>query len=268
MLPPCQLFRLRPAHAQQDARSFFFIFINRPNAPLSSLFHVRSGPCRLEPRLEPRVESKTRSLHVSSDFRVTATILLIRHAAHVELGRTLTGRRRDVSLSREGLEQAEIVADLLGVEPLAAVYSSPRERAYYTAREIAEQHEKKVEILDALDEVDFGDWTGRSFDDLEGDPLWDAWNAERSTSRPPGGEAMTDAVARAVDGLEARAAEHWDQVIAAVSHCDIIRGVIAHYLGLPLDNLLRFDIDPASVSRLVVGSWGARVMSVNERLYQ
>ena len=79
---------------------------------------------------------------------------------------------------------------------------------------------------------------------------------------------MGEAVARAVAGVEELAADHPDQVIAAVSHCDIIRGVIAHYLGLPLDNMLRFDIDPASVSRLVVGSWGARVMSVNERLYQ
>jgi broad specificity phosphatase PhoE len=173
-----------------------------------------------------------------------------------------------VSLSREGLEQAEIVADLLGVEPLAAVYSSPRERAYYTARQIAEQHEMQVSILDALDEVDFGDWTGKSFDALEGDPLWDAWNSERGSARPPGGEAMSEAVARAVGGLEGIAADHADQMIAAVSHCDIIRGVIAHYLGLPLDNMLRFDIDPTSVSRLVVGSWGARVMSVNERLYQ
>jgi ribonuclease H / adenosylcobalamin/alpha-ribazole phosphatase len=75
-------------------------------------------------------------------------------------------------------------------------------------------------------------------------------------------------VARAVAGLESVAADHGDRAIAVVSHCDIIRGAIAHYLGLPLDNLLRFDIDPASVSRLVVGSWGARVMSVNERLYQ
>jgi broad specificity phosphatase PhoE len=57
-------------------------------------------------------------------------------------------------------------------------------------------------------------------------------------------------------------------MVVAVSHCDIIRGLIAYYLGLPLDNLLRFDIDPASVSRLMVGSWGARVISVNERLYQ
>ena len=199
---------------------------------------------------------------------MTATILLIRHAAHVELGRTLSGRRRDVALSNDGLQQAEIVADLLGVEPLAAVYSSPRERAYYTARAVAEPHELKVNVATGLDEIDFGDWTGLSFDALEGDPDWDEWNSARGSAKPPGGESMAQATERAVAQIEALAAEHPDQAIAAVSHCDIIRGVIAHYLGLPLDNLLRFDIDPASVSRLVVGSWGARVNSVNERLYQ
>ncbi len=214
------------------------------------------------------VTRQTRSLHVCSESEVTATFLLIRHAAHVELGKTLTGRRKDVALSRDGLTQAQIVADLLGTEPIDAVYSSPRERAFYTAREIAEPHELGASVLDALDEVDFGDWTGRSFDELEGDPLWDSWNGARGTSRPPGGESMAEAVARAVGGLAALADRYPDGCIAAVSHCDIIRGVIAHHLGLPLDNLLRFDIDPASVSRLVVGSWGARVMSVNERLYQ
>jgi broad specificity phosphatase PhoE len=173
-----------------------------------------------------------------------------------------------VALSGEGLEQAEIVADLLGVEPLAAVYSSPRERAYYTARAIAEQHELKVQIADGIDEVDFGEWTGLSFDRLEGDPLWDQWNTARSIARPPQGESMEEACRRAVAQVEEIAAQHPDQLIAMVSHCDIIRGLIAFYLGLPLDNLLRFDIDPASVSRLVVGSWGARVMSMNERLYQ
>ena len=199
---------------------------------------------------------------------MTTNILLVRHAAHVELGRILSGRRRDVALSSEGLEQAEIVADLLGVEPLAAIYSSPRERAYYTARAIADQHEMKVEISDALDEVDFGDWTGSGFDALEGDPAWDEWNSARGSARPPGGESMGEAVARAVAGIEEIARLNPERTVAAVSHCDIIRGVIAHYLGLPLDNLLRFDVEPASVSRLVVGAWGARVQSVNERLYQ
>jgi broad specificity phosphatase PhoE len=199
---------------------------------------------------------------------VTATLLLIRHAAHVELGRTLSGRRRDVALSRDGLEQAEIVADLLGVEPIAAVYSSPRERAFYTARSIAEAHELKVDIADGLDEVDFGDWTGAAFNALEGDPDWNAWNETRATARPPGGESMGEAVERATAALQAISGEHNGATVACVSHCDIIRGVLAYYMGLPLDNMLRFDVDPASVSRLALGSWGARVMSINERLYQ
>jgi len=173
-----------------------------------------------------------------------------------------------VALSSDGLQQAEIVSDLLAVEPLAAVYSSPRERAYYTARTIGEPQELKVRIADGLDEVDFGDWTGMSFNDLEGDPAWTEWNEARGSARPPGGESMAEAVARAVAQLEEIAANHSGGTVACVSHCDIIRGVIAHCLGLPLDNLLRFDVDPASVSRLMLGSWGARVMTVNERLYQ
>jgi broad specificity phosphatase PhoE len=199
---------------------------------------------------------------------VTATILLIRHAAHVELGRILSGRRRDVALSSEGLEQAEIVADLLSIEPLAAIYSSPRERAYYTARAIAEPHDVKVEIVNGLDEVDFGDWSGSAFDQLEGDPAWSEWNEARGSARPPSGESMAEAVERAVAALGEIAAEQKGQMVACVSHCDIIRGVIAYHLGLSLDHMLRFDVDPASVSRIALGAWGARVMTVNERLYQ
>ena len=199
---------------------------------------------------------------------MTATLLLIRHAAHVELGQILSGRRRDVALSREGLEQAEIVADLLAVEPLTAVYSSPRERAWYTARQIAEPHELDVRIADDLDEVDFGGWTGVAFSALEGDPGWCEWNEARASARPPGGESMCEAVRRTVAALEAIAAENDGGTVACVSHCDIIRGALAYYLGLPLDNMLRFDVDPASVSRLMLGSWGARIMTLNERLYQ
>jgi probable phosphoglycerate mutase len=218
--------------------------------------------------VEPAHARAVASLHVGSDRSVTATILLIRHAAHVELGRILSGRRRDVALSEEGLEQAEIVGDLLGVEPIAAVYSSPRERAYYTARQVAEPHGLPVEIAEGLDELDFGEWTGLAFAELEGDPGWMQWNEARATARPPGGESMAEAVERASQALAALAAGHGGETVVCVSHCDIIRGAIAWCLGLPLDNLLRFDIDPASVSRIALGGWGARVMSVNERLYQ
>lgn len=199
---------------------------------------------------------------------MTATVLLVRHAAHVELGRVLSGRRRDVALSAEGLEQASILGDLLGTAEIDAVYASPRERAWYTAREIAEPHGIKVQIEERLDEIDFGEWAGRSFAELEDDAAWSEWNAARGSARPPGGESMAQAADRAGAALAEAATEHGNHMIVAVSHCDIIRGVIARSLGLPLDNLLRFDIDPASVSRVAIGAWGSRVLSVNERLYQ
>ena len=79
---------------------------------------------------------------------------------------------------------------------------------------------------------------------------------------------MAEAVERAIAAVVEMAREHQSETFVAVSHCDIIRGLIAHYLGLPLDNLLRFDVDPGSVSRIAIGSWGARIINVNERLYQ
>jgi broad specificity phosphatase PhoE len=199
---------------------------------------------------------------------VSATIILVRHAAHVELGETLSGRRGDVALSAEGLDQSAIVADLLGTLPVAAVYSSPRERAWYTARDIADPHELEVSVADAFDEIDFGKWSGARFADLEGDEDWQRWNEERGSARCPGGESMTEAVDRSRTELESIALRHDGKTAVVVTHCDIIRGLLAHYLGMPLDNLLRFDIDPASVSMLELGRWGARVRSINERLYQ
>lgn len=114
-------------------------------------------------------------------------------------------------------------------------------------------------------EVDFGLWTGCSFDDLDADPAWQAWNNSRGNARVPGGENMTEVQNRAWHWLEAVARRFDDALIAVVSHCDVIRAVIARVLGLPVDNLLRFDVDTASISRIVVGDWGARVVSLNER---
>jgi broad specificity phosphatase PhoE len=75
---------------------------------------------------------------------------------------------------------------------------------------------------------------------------------------------MAEAQARAVAHIEELARAYADAAVAIVSHCDIIRGVIAHYLGLGLDRLLSFDVDPASISRIAVGAWGGRVLSINE----
>ena len=194
-----------------------------------------------------------------------AVVFLVRHAAHVELGKRLTGRKCDVELSEEGERQARALAARMARESLAAIYTSPRLRARRTAAAIAGAHGLEVEVASALDELDFGDWTGASFEDLGGDPVWRRWNEARETARPPNGETMAAAIARIVAHIDEVAAVHSSRPVALISHCDMIRGAIAQYLGLPLNNLLRFDIEPASISTVEVGEWGARVTGLNEK---
>lgn len=197
---------------------------------------------------------------------MSTAVFLVRHAAHVDLGRRLSGRRDPVPLSPEGVDQTRRLTARMASADLAAVYSSPLDRACATAAAVAAPAGLKVAIAPALDEIDFGAWTGRSFDELGDDPGWVRWNHSRGSARAPGGEGMVAAQVRAVGHVEHVARLHGGSAVALVSHADIIRAIIAHYLGLPLDHLLRFDVDPASVSTMLVGPWGARIVTLNEKV--
>jgi ribonuclease H / adenosylcobalamin/alpha-ribazole phosphatase len=197
---------------------------------------------------------------------MTAKVHLVRHCAHGDVGRVLSGRCTGGPLSAEGRAQARWLAGRFARgEPIAAIHSSPRLRARETACAIAERLELEVQIVPALDELDFGAWTGRRFEELEGDPGWTQWNTARATAATPGGETMAQATARAVAHVEELAGSEWAGAVLCVSHCDVIRGVVANYLGLGLDRLLAFDVDPGSVSTLLVGGWGGRVLTLNGR---
>ena len=198
---------------------------------------------------------------------MAATLLLIRHAAHVHLNQRLSGRMDGVPLSDEGRVQAAVLGRYLSQDGIGLIAASPLQRTRETAEAVAgEGRGGEVRLAPALIEIDMGDWTGRALDSFGNDPEWRAWNEQRGTARIPGGESMAEAQARIVGYMQQMAREQDGRTVALVSHSDMIRAGIAWALGLSLDNLLRFDIDAASVSRLVVGEWGARVLSVNERV--
>jgi broad specificity phosphatase PhoE len=196
---------------------------------------------------------------------MTTTVLLVRHAAHDRLDRVLCGRMPGVTLGEAGCSQAATLAERLGCEAVAAVYASPLARARETAELIARRLGLEVQVVDALNEIDLGDWSGRSFEELRGDSHWQRWNTARSLTRPPGGETMLEAQVRVVAAVERLCAAHPEESIVVVSHADVIKAALAHYLGLPLDATARFEIAPASISSLVVGAWGAKVLSLNEK---
>lgn len=198
---------------------------------------------------------------------MTVTLLLIRHAPHVGVDLGYAGRTPGAVLSAAGRDRAAALAFALAPENITRVQCSPLERTTETAGAIAAAAGLPApEPVDALLEIDLGRWTGRTFESLRDDPDWIAWNEHRGSTRIPGGETMAQAQARIVAHLDSLVRARDGERIALVTHADMIRAAVAHVLDLPLDNLLRFDVDPASVSRMVAGDWGARLLTLNERL--
>jgi probable phosphomutase (TIGR03848 family) len=185
-----------------------------------------------------------------------ATIVLVRHATTAATGKRLGGWTPGVHLDEAGVAQAAATADRLAELPVAAVYTSPLERTRETAQAIARRHGLRVRTRRGIGEVDYGEWTDLPLSQLRRRKLWATIQTTPSRVTFPGGEAIRAAQARAVDAVEQLAAEHGDDTIVLVSHADVIKAVLAHLLGMPLDTFQRLVIAPASVSvvHLVEGS--------------
>lgn len=196
---------------------------------------------------------------------MTATIFMLRHAAHDSVGAYLAGRAPGVNLGADGLAQAERLGRRMAREQFASLFASPRERAQQTAAAVgAARGGLPVETIDALDEVNFGSWSGSTFDELNKRADWQRWNALRSMSETPAGETMLDVQRRAIGFVRHIASNDSDTRSALVSHADVIRAIVGHVLGLPIDAWQRFEVAPASITTIVVGDWGCKLLTLNE----
>ena len=176
----------------------------------------------------------------------------MRHAAHAEFGHRLTGRGSDGGLTQEGSRQADALATDLSDEAVAAVYASPRLRTRQTAEAIAAVHSRPVIVAEPLDEIDFGAWTGRSFEELDGRPEWDHWNSRRSLARCPDGESMAEARDRAAAFVDEVGQRHPQQTVVLVTHCDIIRALVCWEERRSLDDIHAVRCDPGSLATLEI----------------
>ena len=190
--------------------------------------------------------------------------LLIRHALTDAVGQHLSGRAPGVLLNAQGQAQAQKLAARLAALPLAAIYSSPLERAVQTAAAVAEPHQLPVISCADFLEIDYGKWTNCTFQELEGQPEFQRFNTFRSSTRIPGGELMREAQARILSGLEKLAARHPQATVAVVSHADVLKAAVAHYVGIPLDMFQRLEISPASVSIVELFAETARLLRLND----
>jgi probable phosphomutase (TIGR03848 family) len=195
-----------------------------------------------------------------------ATVILVRHGENdwVKKNR-LAGWIEGVHLNENGRSQAKDAAKRLSKLPITALYSSPVTRCLETAEFIAKSKKLKIVELADVGEVRYGEWEGKKIKKLAAKPEWHTVQHYPSRFQFPQGEALREVQFRAIQALETLSATHGQEMIAVVSHADLIKLVLAHYLGVHIDLFQRIVISPASVSVLALQPNGSvQVVRVND----
>ena len=209
-------------------------------------------------------------------------IVLLRHGvSSANTAGTLAGRAPGVSLTDHGVSALRETLRMLPQHHFSRLLHSPLMRCVQTAQIAAETVDvDSVSVAEDLIELDYGEWTGRSLQDLGSEELWKTVVEQASQARFPGGESIAEAADRAVSRVRSvvaelrteeqradaqRAEEHTGQEQAAekqpgqgdgvptgpqwamlVSHGDIIKAIIADSLAMPLDDFQRISVAPGS----------------------
>jgi len=180
---------------------------------------------------------------------MTTPILMARHG---ETTFNAEGRFQGHSpravLTERGVAQARELAELAAAEPLAALYTSPLERARQTAAIVAERVGLEPIADVRFAETETGEWTERRFDDIEPE-AFAAWQRAGDGFRYPGGESLNEQMERVVDGLVA-VTQRGDLPALIVCHRGTIRVALCHTQQRGLDVFSEIDVPNGGLVRL------------------
>ena len=198
-------------------------------------------------------------------------LVLIRHAhSESNAAGVLSGRIPNVHLSPKGVKQSEQLSQRLGSFPIAQMRISPMERCFETVSPwinefVLATNPKFEPIIDPmLNEVDYGDWSGKRLATLSRKKEWKTVQESPSRMYFPGGEGIAAMQARVMKSVHEVASMPDSKVAVFVSHGDVIKSIVASALGMHLDEFQRIIIDPASVSVIEYNSVKPRILLVND----
>ena len=182
-----------------------------------------------------------------------SSLILARHGQSVSNAVRRFQGVQDVTLSELGARQAEALGRAIRRLPIAAVYTSPLERARRTAEIAAAGLRVPLQPVDDLRELSLGDWEGRTVEEiraLPGDP-YEQWVRDPVACLPPGAEPLPEVQARVVSAMAEIAAAHPNgQQVLVVCHGGVISAYLAHCLGLPLSSIWRLTVSNGSITEV------------------
>ena len=170
--------------------------------------------------------------------------------------------RSQVPLGADGIQQIEKIAPLIATLELDAIYTSPLRRAVQTAKLVAAGTKLSICKCEGLNEIAFGEWTGQHFDEIDNE-LYRRFIKSPATTLLPGGETISDVQRRGLKVIDEASREVPGGRFLFVSHGDVIRAILCHYMKLPLHEYRRLRVDNGSLSALQTDRRWAEIKYVN-----
>ena len=171
----------------------------------------------------------------------------------------------DCDLSDLGQEQARRLKERLDLERIDVAYSSTATRAVDTAR-VAIGHRLEVDARPDLREINLGVWEGEFAAELKKKMPRETelWFRAPSKLRIEGAEPLRVFRRRVAGALESIRSRHRDESIAVFTHGGVICTYLTSLLGLKLDDLWRFKLRNASITRLIFPMGEPRIEVLND----
>ena len=175
--------------------------------------------------------------------------------------------RAELKLTDIGVAQAEATAGRIstGWRP-RAIYASPLGRTLRTARIIAEPLRLPVQPMDALIDIDYGEWQGLTAD--EAGERWPEavalWHRRPDLVQIPGGETLQEVLARVARALRLIVLRHAEETVVLVGHDSVNRVILLHALELPLARYGQLGQDPCAINLIEASAEGFIVQTMND----
>jgi broad specificity phosphatase PhoE len=186
------------------------------------------------------------------DHRGHRKLVLVRHGQmDFNLQHRLPSQLPGISLNADGLREAEATAQAIRGLPLTAIIASPLERTMQTAAAINAGRGLEIRQDKDLLDTNYGPFGGKDYLVLDAtDRAWQRFTTDPYFA-PKGVESFAHVQARAVRAAERwRAAPDVGEWVALVTHSDLVKLIVGHYMGIPLGNIPLINMDNAAVSLL------------------
>jgi phosphoserine phosphatase len=175
--------------------------------------------------------------------------------------------RTDLELTDRGVDEARKTAEWIAqFRPPTIVYTSPLKRCIDTGAAIATQCKVSMTVLPSLNDLDYGEWQGRTHDAVaaEWPDLYRRWRTAPHLMRFPNGESLPELLARTADALRLAVDGHATETIVMVGHESVNRALLLQVLDLPLSAYWKLAQEPCAINEITVMSDQMWVLSVNE----